>query len=246
MKHIDGKKISEFIAQANQFAQKTPFPWACVQGFIKGPSFRMLCADLPQFSLFSPEINRRRGYGQSSHDRLVLQYNSKLDQHLPKIWVEFINDIQSPEYDAFLRAVYGLGQSVPIVLTMHWHFAPCGASVSPHVDASRKIGSHIFYFNTEDDWDPAWGGQTLVLDDKGKIAAHSSPKVEDLIQIAASEIIGNQSFIFRRTEHSWHAVNPIKSPAGRFRKVFIVVANRQNLQVVWRRIRGKDPDGYRI
>jgi hypothetical protein len=30
------------------------------------------------------------------------------------------------------------------------------------------------------------------------------------------------------------------------RKVFIVVANRLTPQVIWRRIRGKDADGYRL
>jgi len=49
-------------------------------------------------------------------------------------------------------------------LTLHWHYAPRGCSVSPHCDAVRKLGSHLCYFNTEEDWDPSWGGQTLLLD----------------------------------------------------------------------------------
>ena len=65
-----------------------------------------------------------------------------------------------------------------------------------------------------------------------------------LREVAASEILGNQSFMFKRTEHSWHAVRPITCPPGRLRKVFIVVVNRVNFQVLWRRVRGKDPDGY--
>ncbi len=61
-----------------------------------------------------------------------------------------------------------------------------------------------------------------------------------------STILGNQSFMFRRTEHSWHAMRPVTCPPGHLRKVFIVVINRVNFQVVWRRLRGKDPDGYRL
>jgi len=118
--------------------------------------------------------------------------------------------------------------------------------VSPHTDARRKIGSHIFYFNTPEDWDASWGGQTLVLDDGGRMRAHSEPKAGKFREVAASQILGNQSFIFKRTEHSWHAVNPIKCPPDRMRKVFIVVINRLNAQVLWRRIRGKDPDGYML
>jgi hypothetical protein len=38
----------------------------------------------------------------------------------------------------------------------------------------------------------------------------------------------------------------VQCPSGHFRKVFIVVANRLTAQVIWRRIRGKDADGYRL
>jgi len=34
-----------------------------------------------------------------------------------------------------------------------------GCAVSPHCDAVRKLATHIFYFNTEADWDPGWGGR---------------------------------------------------------------------------------------
>ena len=40
----------------------------------------------------------------------------------------------------------------------HWHYTPNGCSVSPHTDSVREHGSQLFYFNSEDDWDPAWGG----------------------------------------------------------------------------------------
>jgi hypothetical protein len=58
---------------------------------------------------------------------------------------------------------------------MNWHFAPAGFSLSPHVDAQRKLVSHIFYFNTEADWDPQWGGQTVVLDDQGRFSITDHP-----------------------------------------------------------------------
>ena len=85
-----------------------------------------------------------------------------------------------------------------------------------------------------------------MLDDEGKLDSRSAPAFGALREVAASVLIGNQSFIFKRTEHSWHAVNPIACPPGRFRKVFIVVVNRMNLQVLWRRLRGLDPNGMRL
>jgi len=36
----------------------------------------------------------------------------------------------------------------------------------------------------------------------------------------------------------------VECPPDRLRKVFIVVINRVNLQVLWRRLRGKDADGH--
>jgi hypothetical protein len=58
---------------------------------------------------------------------------------------------------------------------------------------------------------------------------------------------GNASLLFQRAEHSWHAVRPLESPhPDLLRKLFIVTVNIPTFQVWWRRVRGKDPDGYRI
>ena len=222
------------------------YPHASLKDVINPDSFERLCAELPGLELFNQEFGRRRAHGQKSHDRYALQYHPRLDPLLSPTWREFIGELHGPAYHDFWRRTYGLKRSERFVLSMHWHHAPSGASVSPHTDARRKIGSHIFYFNTEQDWNPSWGGQTLVLDDGGMLPAHASPHVDALRRVAASDILGNRSFIFKRTDHSWHAVEPIACPPDRLRKVFIVVANRVNLQVLWRRVRGKYPDGYRL
>jgi len=41
-------------------------------------------------------------------------------------------------------------------------------------------------------------------------------------------------------------VRPLNCPEGQLRKLFIVTINLPTFQVWWRRVRGKDPDGYRI
>jgi hypothetical protein len=243
MNYLDAGRLAQIAGEAPAFLGREPFPWAGHQGVIQADGFRRLCAEMPDPELFQAQFGQARGYGQQSHDRYALQYRPKLDAALPPPWREFIAELHSEPYAAFLRQVYGLAPNERFVLSMHWHHAPAGASVSPHTDARRKIGSHIFYFNTEDDWEPGWGGQTLVLDVEGRLSAHASPALESMRQVAASEILGNQSFMFKRTERSWHAVAPITCPPGHLRKVFIVVVNRVNFQVLWRRLRGKDPDG---
>jgi hypothetical protein len=246
MSYLDTDRLAAIAGQSTAFLECQPYPWLGMQGVIREEGFRRLCAEVPTLDLFGQEFGQARGYGQQSHDRYALQYIPRLDDNLSPPWRDLIAELQGPDYAAFLRSMYGLAPNERFVLSMHWHFAANGGSVSPHTDARRKIGSHIFYLNTPADWEPAWGGQTVVLDDGGDRAAHSAPGFDDMPQVAMSTILGNQSFMFKRSEHSWHAVRPITCPPGHLRKVFIVVINRVNFQVLWRRLRGKDPDGYRL
>jgi len=246
MSYLDLGRLSQVAEQSPAFLTRKPFPWSSIQGVIREDGFQRLVSDLPRPDLFAPQFGVSRAYGQQSHDRFALQYHPRLETELAPSWREFIAELYAEPYQNFVRQTWGLKPNQRFVLSMHWHHAPSGASVSPHTDARRKIGSHIFYFNTPEDWDASWGGQTLVLDDGGKLKAHGAPNLDVLREVAASQILGNQSFIFKRTEHSWHAVKPIECPPDRMRKVFIVVINRINVQVLWRRIRGKDPDGYML
>lgn len=243
MTYLDADSLAHAAADSAAFLGRKPYPYVSLQGIVREDGFARLCAELPRLELFDGQFGMARAYGQKSHDRYALQYQPALDSELSPPWREFIQELHGPAYREFLRRMYGLAANERFVLSMHWHFAPNGASVSPHTDARRKIGSHIFYLNTPQDWDPAWGGQTRVLDDGGKLSAHARD-TSSLQAVAASEILGNRSFMFMRTEHSWHSVEPISAPDGRLRKVFIVVINRVNFQVLWRRLRGKDPDGH--
>ena len=84
------------------------------------------------------------------------------------------------------------------------------------------------------------------MDDEGQRNAHSAPSFDDLKVAASLEPWGNESLLFQRTPHSWHGVRPLQCPQGQLRKLFIVTINVPTLQVWWRRVRGKDPDGYRL
>jgi hypothetical protein len=130
--------------------------------------------------------------------------------------------------------------------TLEWYYAWRGCSVSPHCDAKRKLATHIFYFNTEEDWDSAWGGQILMLDSERRRRTHSGPSFDDLRTAASIEARGNGSLFFQRTPQSWHGVRPLQCPEGKLRKLFLVTINVPSFQVLWRKIRGKDPDGFRL
>jgi len=228
-------------ASADTFQKQHPYPWLKIGETLTEDGFRLLCENMPEVEKFNKDEGVKRAYGQGSHDRFSLHYHPGLN--LPKPWGEFIEELESEEYANFLRRMLdGKGS----LLTFEWHYAWQGCSVSPHCDAARKIATHLFYFN-EEDWKPEWGGQTLVLEDVDrKFPTHSAPKFEELKEVASSAPAGNNSMIFGRTPNSWHGVRALSCPPGTMRRLFKVTANAMNFQVLWRKVRGKDPDGFRV
>ena len=131
--------------------------------------------------------------------------------------------------DRYRRKIAELLDAKNIEFRFHWHYTPNGCSVSPHTDARREHGSHLFYFNSEDDWDPSWGGDTLVLDDGGRLDYNSAPPLEAFDREIACESLGNYSSIMLRNDHAWHAVREINCPEDKMRRIFIVVVNPDSL-----------------
>ena len=225
------------------FQKRQPFPWTNINGTLNTEGFHLLCKTLPDASLFDRKVGIKRAYGQGPHDRAILHYRPGMELTQP--WKEFLAELHGETYQLFLRRMLGLPPGKSFILTMEWYYAWQGCSVSPHCDARRKLATHIFYFATEADWETNWGGQILILDDRGRFKAHSAPAFDDLDVAAALDPRGNGSLLFQRTEHSWHGVRPLQCPPDILRKLFIVTINLPTLQVWWRRVRGKDPDGYR-
>jgi hypothetical protein len=221
------------------FRSQRPYPWLKIGNTLTEEGFRQLSENMPDLSLFSREEGMKRGYGQAPHDRYCLHYFPGLT--LPPPWMEFLAELQGPMYQDFLHRMLGPGS---FLLTFEWHYAWQGCSVSPHCDAARKIATHLFYFNQEDNWRSEWGGQTLILDGGGRFATHSAPAFEELQVAASSEPCGNNSLLFQRTPQSWHGVRPLNYPPGIMRRLFKVTVNAMNFQVWWRKLRGKDPDGF--
>jgi hypothetical protein len=174
--------------------------------------------NLPAPEMFENRIGLERKHRQPSHDRLALEWNEDLE--LPGPWAEFVNELQGKEYGGWLREMF---QVRSLRLNFHSHYTYRGASVSPHCDSKHKLGSHIFYFNTDDDWQAEWGGETLVLDDGGRFDRRSAPDFDDFDAISESHSVGNRSFLFRSNGQSWHGVREICCPEGHYRKVFIAL-----------------------
>jgi len=218
MNYLDPARLRAFDAVA--FRTSRPYPWINPDGLLTLEGHRRLLEALPPVSQFTPMFNIRRKHGQQSHDRYGLEYHPELA--VAECWHEFVRELQGSEYTRFLQRML---RRRFFSLRFHWHYTPNGCSISPHCDSKTKFGSHIFYFNSAADWDPSWGGQTVLLDDGGRMTPKSAPRFEDFEHITTAETLGNRSLLFARGRQSWHGMREIHCPPHAMRRVFIVVIN---------------------
>lgn len=219
MRYLDAERLAEVTTEA--FRAQDPYPWVNPRGLLTEEGFRVLHRDLPEVALFDEVFGKRRKYGQQSHDRYALDWSPELP--VAESWHAFVAELQGPVYHDFLARLFATSS---FQLRLHWHYTPRGCSVSPHCDAKRKLGSHIFYFQTSADWDPTWGGETLILDDGGRFSSDSAPPFEAFDRTLVPETLDNRSLIFARRGDSWHGVRELRCPEGRLRRVFIVTVER--------------------
>jgi hypothetical protein len=239
VEYLNLKRLNKIPAES--FQSRDPYPWANIEQSLTREGYERLRACMPTVERFNKHEGVKRAYGQAPHDRFLLHYRPGMEIAGP--WQEFLAELQGPVYQDFLRRMLGNHTFIP---TFEWYYAWQGCAVSPHCDAARKLATHIFYFNTEADWDSSWGGEILILDSERRFPVHSGPGFDDLKVAASIEPRGNVSLLFQRTHHSWHGVRPLRCPQGRLRRLFLVTVNIPSFQVWWRRVRGKDPDGYRF
>ena len=222
MKYLDRARLDAIDADA--FLGRDPYPWVNPSGLLTNDGYETLHANLPDLALFDRVFGKARKYGQKPHDRYSLEWQPGTP--VPEPWRDFIAELEGPFYAASLRRLLGLDA---LRLRFHWHYTPSGCSVSPHCDAKRKLGSHIFYFNRSSEWNADWGGETLILDDCGRFDSNSHPDFDDFDQIEAGHCVDNHSLIFLRRSTSWHGVREIRCPEGNMRKAFIVVFEKPAL-----------------
>jgi hypothetical protein len=236
MGYLDPDRLAALDARA--FRSARPYPHVNPAGLLTAGAHARLSATLPDVALFEERFGVPRKHGQASHDRYTLEHEDGLA--LAEPWRAFLAELRGGAYRAFLRRMLGVRL---FDLQYHWHYAPAGCSISPHCDSPRKLGSHIFYFN-DPAWRPEWGGQTLVLDDNGRFERRSAPAFDAFEREIASEVCGNQSFLFARRESSWHGMRPLRCPDGHMRRVFIVVINRFWSPATFKRRLGLAKSGY--
>jgi len=204
-----------------EFRNRKPYPWVNPAGVITEAGYQQLVQTLPDVSLFAKSFGQKRKFGQDPHDRFVLEYKPGI--RLSQPWRDFLHELRQPPYRTFLQEMFGVDE---VAMRFHWLYTPTGCSVSPHCDGANELGTHLFYFNTTQDWDQSWGGSTLILDDEQRLPPGTAPSLDAFASEIPSEFMGNYSLLFERTDHSWHAVRELRSPPGRLRKIFSIIVSR--------------------
>ncbi|MBK6741282.1 MAG: hypothetical protein IPG64_27220 [Haliea sp.] len=202
---------------SGKFQAQQPFPWINPQYFVRQDRYSELLQSIPDVARFNASFGMQRNHGQASHDRYILDYERGME--LASQWRDFAEELCGDTYRDFICRLLNVSD---VRFRFHWHFTPNGGEVSPHCDSRAKIGSHIFYLNTEDD---GIGVRVAKLSSSmtRAVSADNAPAFEDFDAAYLAQTKDNRSLLFGRRGNSWHGVRRINCPANSYRKVFIVV-----------------------
>lgn len=214
-------------------ATPTPFPHLPIDGLLTPSAFEAL-RTFPPIERFARHAGIARHHGQRPHDRYYLALDESRydvyrdDDHeqgvigrgeLPEAWRAFVDALETnPVYRSLVADLMG---SDELRWRYAWHLGHAGSEVSPHKDDPAKAGTHLLYFNTADDWDPAWGGDTLLL--HGPTTSRENPDFDDFAACEPVASLGNRSLLFANRPDAWHGVRALDCPTDRHRKLFTVV-----------------------
>lgn len=226
----------DLLEQVNLTAvrEQQPFPWVLFQNLITPDGFETLSQDFPSLNWFEKHENRPRKTNQRPHNRFYLEYHQSYflahkrqptacikHRDLSPSWQQFITELKGPEYLQFLTRLFGTSA---FHLQFSWHIGITHSEVSPHCDWVGKLGTHLFYFNTQQDWSESWGGQIIVLG--GKQTEVMNPEFEDFETQQAIPFLDNRSLLFQNSPSAWHGVRPLTCPEGKYRRLFNVIPTR--------------------
>lgn len=223
MKIINNKLLRDFDFKESE---NKPFPFHNFKGLINEKYFDKLLKEFPDIKYFKKEYGLKRDYGQASHNKYILHLEDK--KELSNTWKEFIKELESKEVRSFIKTFLGTNYRPGFVWTISFK----GSEISPHADSYEKLGSLLFYFNTDkdNDWDSKWGGDLLLLESSNEeFNENSSPKIKDFDKITKISNMNNSSVIFKKNERSWHGTYAISSPSDKPRRALIITFCKRSL-----------------
>ena len=215
-------------ADGQAFAAASPFPWCSLPACLTADAFERLTREFPSLELFERQQGIHPANILRPHDRYYLAFSDDdRDQgaagiaravDLAPSWRQLIGELNGPVYQGFIRRLFGCRR---VRTRFAWHLGHAASEVSPHLDAPKKLGTHLIYFNTQADWDPGWGGATLILGGPRGVPSH--PDFDDFAIRRAAPFLDNHSLLFRNGPIAWHGVERMTPPPGHYRRLFTVV-----------------------
>lgn len=226
MEYINETVLNTVLSNKEAFKNNIQFPWMNIKDFIYQDKFNLLFNNfLPDNIFENNESNKLKMITHFNDDKKISEAWDRVSQY--KYWDTLVREFSSKEYKDFLNDMF---EEKMERLAFEFFIHEQGSYLKPHCDVERKIGSHLFYLLPSDYWDPAWGGQTeILLTDKKESENFKSYKVsrnsfQD--KTIKPEIVDNHSFLFKKTDKSWHFVDTVRCPPGKKRIMFQLVALR--------------------
>jgi len=202
--------------------------FAPIDGLLTPDAWHQLRVSFPDPSLFAPHsgvVFVRPGEPVQLHLLDLVDHDAGLGEvtlgGLAAPWRAFVEQLRThPGYRALLARCAGTGT---FRLRCSWHLRGTRSTAPPHRDADQKLATHLFYFVGPDEWDAAWGGETIFLG--GRDSSSEDPAtIEHFSTRRVIPCLGNKSLLFRNTALAWHCVLPLGCPPGVLRRTFNVFA----------------------
>jgi len=239
---------------AATFRRREPFPWHELTELFSAETFARLYTEFPSRARFERHDGRPRRFGQRPHDRFYLELGGSIYhggardapgviqlRELSPTWRCVVRELLHGPYRRQVLRLLGADDAR---LRLTWHIGVDGDGVSPHRDVREKLGTHLFYFNPEDQWHRDWGGETVLLG--GRRTLSHGVDFDDFDTRTAVSCRGNRSLLIANLAEAWHAVRDLSVPPHAERRVFSVVFDRPGKRIarfvdwaeafVWQRV----------
>lgn len=175
-------------------SEVTPFRWMLTERFFRSEIAEELAETFPRTG-FTPV---RHSGGQSRFDMRTVISDDTVDpatRRLPTVWAEAAEFFASSAYRRMLGSSLGIdldGLSLFGALCIY----SSGGWMAPHTDRPFRVVTQTVYFSRR--WEEDWGGCLRVL---------ASNQMDDVLARVVPRL--NTSFVFVRSDTSWHGVEPV-------------------------------------
>jgi len=81
MEYMNRERLAALSPKA--FQTQRPYPWVNIEGSLTTEGYERLRQTLPDVSRFQRQVNVKRAYGQTPHDRYLLHYQPSMELAQP-------------------------------------------------------------------------------------------------------------------------------------------------------------------